>query len=199
MLLKYSPQCDSLFEMLKQQIAPECPGFRTLCPTRWMVKASSLESVVKNHQVFQSLWEEAKEIAPDSETRTRITGKAFKMSTFAYLFGVLLGECVQKHSDNLSKTLQSPTLTAAEAHTIANLTCQTIERIRTGACFDLFWEKALSLQSSLGIDEPELLRRRKRPRRYDPGFSEGDFQESPKDYFKVQYYETLDLIVNLIQ
>ena len=98
-----------------------------------------------------------------------------------------------KHSDNLSKTLQSPSLTAAEAHTIANLTCQTIERIRTDACFDLFWEKTLSLQSSLGIDEPELPRRRKRLRRYDPGLSEGDFQES--QYFKVQYYE---VIVNLI-
>ena len=37
-LLKYSPRCDSLFEMLKQQLAPDVLGFRTLCPTRWMVK-----------------------------------------------------------------------------------------------------------------------------------------------------------------
>ena len=33
-LLKYSPRCDSLFEMLKQQLAPDVLGFRTLCPTR---------------------------------------------------------------------------------------------------------------------------------------------------------------------
>ena len=94
-LLKYSPRRDSLFEMLKQQLAPDAPdvpGFRTLCPTRWTVKVSSLDSVLKNYRVFQALWEEAKEIAPDSETHTRIAGVEFKMSTFPYLFGVLLGE-----------------------------------------------------------------------------------------------------------
>jgi hypothetical protein len=107
-LLKYSTRRDSLFETLKQQLAPDVLDFRTLCPTRWTVKASSLDSVLKNYRVFQALWEEAKEIALDSETRTRIAGVEFKMSTFSYLFGVLLGECVLKHTDNLSKTLQSP-------------------------------------------------------------------------------------------
>lgn len=54
-LLKYSPRRDSLFETPKQQLAPDGPGFRTLCPTRWTVKASSLESVLENYKVFQAL------------------------------------------------------------------------------------------------------------------------------------------------
>lgn len=62
-LLKYSPRRDSLFETLKQQLAPDVPGFRMLCPTRWIVKASSLESVLDNYKVFQALWEEAREIS----------------------------------------------------------------------------------------------------------------------------------------
>ena len=49
--------------------------------------------------------------------------------------------CVLKHADNLSKTLQSPALTAAEAHHIANLTCQTLERIRNDECYDFFLGK----------------------------------------------------------
>ena len=40
---------------------------------------------------------------------------------------------------------------------------------------------------------------RKPPRRYEIGSGEADFHSSPKDYFKVHYYEALDLIVNLIQ
>ena len=49
-LLKYSPKHDSLFECLKQNIAPETPGFRTaLCPTRWTVRAASLKSVIDNY------------------------------------------------------------------------------------------------------------------------------------------------------
>ena len=59
------------------------------------------------------------------------------MSTFPFLFGVL-GECALKHTDNLSKTLQNPALTAAEAHHIANLTCQTLERIRNDECYDWY-------------------------------------------------------------
>ena len=96
-----------------------------------------MESVLNNYKVFQALWEEAKEIAPDSETHTRIAGVEFKMSTF---LGVLLGVCL--NTDNLSKTLQSPAITAAEAHHVANLTCQTLERIRDDKSYDLFWENA---------------------------------------------------------
>ena len=103
------------------------------------------------------------------------------------------------NTDNLSKTLQSPALTAAEAHHVANLTCQTLERIRDDKCYDLFWEKALTLQSDLDVNEPVLPRMIKNPRRYDIGSREGNFHSSPKDYFKVHYYEALDLIVNLIQ
>lgn len=39
-LLKYFLRRDSLFEKLKSEIAPNQPGFRTLCPTRWTVKAA---------------------------------------------------------------------------------------------------------------------------------------------------------------
>ena len=44
------------------------------------MKADSLESVINNYTVFQQLWEEAKDIATDSEARTRITGVEAKES-----------------------------------------------------------------------------------------------------------------------
>ena len=56
-LLKYTPPRDTLFENLKTQQTPHVPGFRTLCPTRWTIKASSLDSVIDNYEVFQDLWE----------------------------------------------------------------------------------------------------------------------------------------------
>ena len=59
--------------------------------------------------------------------------------------------------------------------------------------------RAFRLQNDLDVDEPELPRIRKTPRRYEIGSGEGDFYCSPKVYFKVHYYEALDLIVNLIQ
>ena len=41
-LVAYSPKRDTLFEKLKQDLTPETLGFRTLCPTRWNVRANSL-------------------------------------------------------------------------------------------------------------------------------------------------------------
>ncbi len=71
--------------------------------SRWTVRASSLSSVISNYQVIQAVWEEALDIAKDSETRARLTGVQHCMSTFDYLFGIMLGELMLKHTDNLRK------------------------------------------------------------------------------------------------
>ena len=52
------------------------------------------------------------------------------MEKFELLFGLVLGICILKHTDNLSKTLQSPELTAADGQKLADLTCQTLEKIK---------------------------------------------------------------------
>ena len=142
-LLKYSPRRDATFEKLKAELAPNLPGFRTLCPTRWTVKGESMESVVNNYIVFQNLWEEVKDITNDSEIRARIVGVQAQMEKFEFLFGLVLGIRILKHTDNLSKTLQSPELTAADGQKLANLTCQTLEKIRNDECFDLFWDQVM--------------------------------------------------------
>ena len=36
-LLKFSPRRDSVFLKLKQELSPQVPGIRTLCPTCWTV------------------------------------------------------------------------------------------------------------------------------------------------------------------
>ena len=60
-LLKYSPKCDTAFEALKSEIAPSNPGFRTLCPKRWTVRAATLNSIFKNYCVLKEFWELARD------------------------------------------------------------------------------------------------------------------------------------------
>ena len=137
-LLKFSPRRDAMFNALKSQISPESPGFRTLCPTRWTVRGCSLESILENYSVFEMLWEEVKESSGDSETRARVNGVQATMETFEYLFGLSLGERILKHTDNLSRTIQSPSLTAFEAQELAKKTVITLQRIRNEEAYDLF-------------------------------------------------------------
>ena len=113
-LLRFPPRHDAQFTKLKDEIAPGTPGFRTLCPTRWTVRATSLQSILDNYSVFQALWEDVKEVATDPEIRARVIGVDATMNRFDFLFGLALGERLLKHIDNLSRTLQAPSLTASK-------------------------------------------------------------------------------------
>lgn len=150
-----------------------------LGPTRWTVRANSLASVMNNFDVLVQTWEEAVDAVSDSEMRARIRGVATVMCTFNYVFGNLLGECLLKHADNLSSTLQHKDFLAAEGQQVARMTVDTIKKIRNDESFDLFWIKAIQRANDLGLEEPKLPRRLKRPRRYEDGQSDGDFHSDP--------------------
>ena len=44
--------------------------------------------------------------------QSRIRGDSLFMRKFDFLFGAMLNGCLQRHSDNLSKALQSPQVSA---------------------------------------------------------------------------------------
>lgn len=113
-LVKYSPKRNSTLEKLKQSLAPDTPGFRVLCPTRWMERADTLKSVIDNYCVLRELWDISKDRVSDPAIKGRIVGVQCHFKTFRYLFGVALGELILRHSDNLSKALQSSKLSASE-------------------------------------------------------------------------------------
>lgn len=179
--------------------SPCNPGIRILCPTRWTVRANSIASVIENNDVLQSTWEEAADIVKDTETKSRIRGVSAVMGNFDFIFGAMLGELILNHADNLSSTLQHKTMSAAAGQEIARMTVQTLKSLRSDAMFDLFWAKVNQFTSTHEVNDPRLPRQRKRPRRYEEGTSDGDFHETPKQYFRQHYFEAIDLIVNCIQ
>ena len=69
-----------------------------------------MASVKNNYKVLQELWDEALEVAKDSDTPAWIVGVQYMMTTFEFYFGLRLGERILKHTDNLSKALQNPSL-----------------------------------------------------------------------------------------
>lgn len=197
-LVKNSPKRDAEFQRLKQAVSSESPGIRVLCPTRWTVCASSLQSILDNYEVLLSLWDECKDSKLDSETRTRIIGVETQMLTFEFLFGVSLGAVILSHSDNLSKTLQHTSLSAAEGQHMAKLTLQVLKSIRQADKFDLFYQRILLDQQRYKVNPPTLPRKRRAPRRFEIGSSDGDHHSSPQDFFRMVYYEALDLATTSI-
>ena len=87
-LIKKSPKRDASFQKLKQELAPDTPGFRVFCPTRWTVRAASLQSVLDNYEVLLGVWAESED--GHSDIRARIIGVKAQILTFNFVFDVLL-------------------------------------------------------------------------------------------------------------
>ena len=96
--------------------------------------------------------------------KARIRGVNVNMGTFDFNYGAYLGELILAHSDNLSKTLQNPTLSAVDGRNIASATVKTLKSIRTDESFDLFWDKVPKHVERLGVSEPKLPRRKTQPK-----------------------------------
>ena len=177
-----------MLRKLKEESLDDAPSIRTLCPTRWTVRAESLKSIVANYSNIQSLWEEALECTSQTEMKARIQGVSSQMEAFKFYFSLLLAEMILRHTDNLSKTLQNPELASMQAYEIAMLTVKTLKSIRTEQNFDLFWEKVELERKQLSIGDPCLPRKRKRPRRLEIGSSEGEFSYCTKGFIPADLF-----------
>ena len=124
-LIKYSPKRDVMFSKLKDELQPECPGIRVLCPTRWTVRADSLKSVLDNYTVLQHLWEEAESVAKESDIRARLIGVGSQMTSFDFNFGVYLGA---------ARSIYSEILTLVELILVMRATNATSERSFSTLC-----------------------------------------------------------------
>ena len=198
-LIKKSPKRDAIFilmfQKLKHEIAQDCPGFRVLCPTRWTVRAASMNSVLDNYEILLGVWEESKESHLSSDIKARVIGVDAQMQTFDFLFGVSLGALIFSHSDNLSKTLQHVNISAAEGQQLAKLTLDVLKSIRQPEHFQSFYQRVLLRQQQLDIGSPCLPRKRRAPRCLEVGSSDGDFHASVEDHYRAIYYEALDLVI----
>ena len=76
------------------------------------------------------------------------------------------------------------------------MTVKTLQSLRADSNFDLFWTKAETARQKLDVNEPELPRKRKLPRRFEDGNAEPEFSSDCKQHFHKEYFEAINLIAN---
>ena len=74
-------------------------------------------------------WCNETQTASDPDIRARAGGIERKLTTFKFVYGMHLSMLVLNHSDNLSKTLQSPNICAAEAQKTAHVVVETLQKV----------------------------------------------------------------------
>ena len=158
-LIKKSPKQDTKLQSLKTEDDSKTQKITLLCPNRWNVHPKSLNSIITNYSFLQDLWQWSLENCTDTEMKARTRGVETYMKNFDFVYGVLLGELVLGHNDNLSRTLQDPKLSAVQAQDCANKTVETMISIRNDEKYDLFWDLVNKKATNLGANSPTILGR----------------------------------------
>jgi len=153
-LIKKSPKEMPCSRSSRLSLPLDTPGFRVLCPSRWTVRATSLQSVLDNFEVLLCVWEEAQ--CAQLEMRARIVGVNAQMKTFDFLFGVSLENHLLHHTDNLSKKFQLKSISAAEGQKLATLTLDILRSLRDEDKFKLFYSKVFQDQVQFDVQPPSL-------------------------------------------
>ena len=197
-LIKKSPSRDACFQRLKTEIAPDTPGIRVLCPTRWTVRAEALQSILENYQVLHELWMESADTVKDTEMKACIFGVESQMKRSDYFYGVTLRDLILRHSDKLSRTLQKTDISSAEGQEVAELTVQMLKSLGSNSIFNFFWKTVTKVADTLDIGAPHLPCCRKAPRRFELGHEDCHFPATLEDHYRWIYFQAIDLMIACI-
>lgn len=198
-LIKFSPKRSHLFESLRKDVVinggESTPRLRTLCPTRWTVRHSSINAILLNYEILQATLAKIRE--GHDEYAAKANGLHARMELFDTYFGLKLSHLFFSAAEQFSTNLQAKNISVQEATHGAELLVSHLRSLRTDAQFNRFYEQVLSLSSSL-TEEPRLPRVRKLPKRFDQGEHPHKYA-SPKDKYRQTYFETLDLAVGEVE
>jgi hypothetical protein len=159
------------------------------------VRGEALESIENNFIELGQLFDSILQSCNDSGRKAKVNGVKSEMSKFKYYFGARLGIEILSHTDNLSRALQNPSLSAAEAHQNAKRVISVLNDQRSDAQFDLFWNELNNSLDAKKIDEPAQERKRKHREFFGEDSGTDYLPNTVKGRFKMAYMEAFDHVI----
>ena len=197
-LTKYSPKRENILGEVKENIengdeedVDKCRegGLLKLCPTRWTVRASCYERIIENYAFLFKAWKLCLSKKLEFDIKARILGCEYQMKSFDFFYGLHLSLRIFSHTDNLSKSLQSSSLSAASSQYLVKLTLSTLESIRSETSFNAFFETILKKKlEHPEVSQPGLIRKRHAPIRFEVGDAAPEYPNTEQDRYRRLYY-----------
>ena len=190
-LITFSPKRSLVFQQCKEELSIPGTGLRPLCPTRWTVRSIALDSVIRNYPALLEAFEIISMESHDDYGR-RANGVLTMLEKFSVYFGLKLSFLVFSATEQVSKALQAKDTTVQEALTSVKAAELFVQRHKNDEWFEMFYDTAVTEAERYSI-VPTLPRYRRPPSRLDDG-ARPHVYSSPKEYFRRQYYEVLDMV-----
>ena len=164
------------------------------------MRREALAATLNNYNELIDLWDWSLTILTDTEMKARIRGVQAMMTSFDFFFGFSLGERLLKQTDNLSRALQSASMSAAQGSILAHDVTKTLLKDKNDSSFELFWELILKQKENFNhISDPKLPRKRKVPQRFEVGESNTHYYPStPKEHYRQIYFNAIEFATQCI-
>ena len=172
---------------------------KPLCPTRWTVRTSAIDAVLKNFEVLQVALDELRsDRSTDREHASVASGLAAILDNFS-VFGMHLSRKIFSVSEQLSRTLQTKDISMSDALKAVDITLSSFKNQRSDAVFDEFYDSIVVLSAGKTSDA-QAPKVRKAKKLFDATNSAAaHVYAAPKDYFRHKYYEAVDVVIGELE
>lgn len=168
---------------------------KKLCPTRFTVREKAINAVLKNYEAIKIACENFESLS--GEAGLQSAGINALLSKFDTYIGLSISHEIFSITENLARQLQAEDTTAEIVKSSVDTCVNYLKGLRSNENFDRTFD-FIKNKCNMITDSPKLPRVRKVPLRYCHNQDQHCFQ-SPKEYYRVQYYELLDLVVGCIE
>ena len=102
------------------------------------------------------LWYWPFQATSDTEIKARLQGVKAVIWTFQVLFRCSFDKIILKQTDHLSKTLQDPSISAAQGQEMVHLVIETLSKDRCDEKLELFWSNLMNKKPVLIVADTKL-------------------------------------------
>ncbi|XP_025265106.1 zinc finger MYM-type protein 1-like [Camponotus floridanus] len=200
--VKDSPKRISQFQQLQSERESESESstnknfaLAAYCPTRWVMRISSLKTVRANYESLMKFFmERITDCEVDSIVSAKASGYFEHMRTFEFFFFLTMIIELLDRIEILNKDLQNSELSVNDSYRKIEGVMYYINVSRDSK-FEIIWQKSNDGVKELDIDEPQLPRQRKIPKRLDTSNTENLVFKTPKEMYRKIYFEIYDRVL----
>ena len=188
-----SPKRLVIFQSLQKNFSMDDPvGIKPLCPTRWTIRTSAIQSVITNYSILSTEFEIIARDSNSVEASRKACGLLAMMDKFSFYFGLKVAHIIFAATEQVSKSLQKKDITAQEAIAVVKHATRFLTDQRSDACFSKFYDMVTEERKNL-TEAPKLPRQRT-PNRYNDGGADHIF-DTPADLYCKEYYDAFDVVI----
>lgn len=161
--IKVSPKRLATFQNLQ---SPDMSNLRPLCPTRWLMRASSVKSILNNYESLMEFFENLSSISISRyDVATKCSGFLRNLISFDFFFALNNIIKILGPVEELQKTLQSPNISLRNIQSQIDILKDLLTTYRQDEKFSVFWNEIVSKSKEFDLEEPILPKIRRKPKR----------------------------------